>query len=93
MKPHINWLYCCAYKRMSEKFIEENIEDIRWDYISKSQRLSEEFMRRHEDKFIFFFLEEAPKNASDDFFKRYNEKFSVMFRSKYKYKFKKLGLI
>ena len=78
---------------MSEKFIEENIENIRWDYISKSQRLSEDFMRRHEDKFIFFFLEEAPKNASDDFFKRYNEKFSVMFRSKYKRKFEKLGLI
>lgn len=93
MKPHINWLYCCVYKPMSEKFIEENIENIRWDYISKTQRLSEEFMRRYEDKFIFFHLTEAPKNASDDFFKRYNEKFSGLFRSKYKRKFEKLGLI
>jgi hypothetical protein len=58
-----------------EKFFEENIDnfEVDWDYISRRQKLSEEFIDKYNDKFSWYYISIYQK-LSEEFIEKYIDK-------------------
>ena len=66
-KDKLDWgSISLMHNKISEDFIERNIEDVYWDSISRRPNLSNEFLKKHEDKLRWDCVLYNNKNVPDD---------------------------
>ena len=76
-----DWNYISKIQKLSEEFIEKNIDKVDWYYISKNQTLSESFIEKHIDKVDWYCISKY-QTLSEDFIEKYIDKVYWYFISK-----------